>query len=573
MSLRRRAAAAIVATTALLAGALGAAAPAQAATGFTYLQMQGGGDYVLGNGSYSYTDADTGFTASLDAASASFSVSKADSSHWWYVDLIAPAGSSLVEGTTYDGAVWPGFGTGSEPGIRVYGDGRSCPDTGRGSFKVLELGKDAGTGEVTSFAASFTIGCSGDGTAGTGTIAYNASKSWTSIASTTPASAVVNGPVTVSGVVTDASGPLAGAAITVSRPDGAGGTTTFDATTGDDGTFAVADTMGSANRSYTVEYAGDATHYAASLDIAVAAVKARSALALSAPTTVKRGTAYSFKGTLTSGGQPVKYASVTLVRKDLAGTRTIKVTTTSAGTFAKSDTPAVGGTVSWTASWAGTASQASVKSTRSVTVPRAKTSLSVTTDKTMYSYGGTAKVRVHLGTTYNGRIVAVYAKKYGASTPSLIGRGRVSSTGYLTVNYRMTTKTSFSAKFAGDYRYLPATGFTTRYARSKISVVMSGYSGRSGSTYTYRAGSTATGVATVYPARPGQCISALVQYKYGSSWITNQNLSCVSLDYYSQFPFYFQNTGRTGYLRFQFKAGTDSANAGTSSGWIYLHYV
>jgi hypothetical protein len=570
MSLRRRAAAAIVATTALLAGALGAAAPAQAATGFTYAELVGTGDYILGAGTYSYLP--PGSTITADLTPSAVSISMADGSGSWDLTLRAPAGEDLVEGQTYTDAQRAPFAEAPHPGLELTGHGRGC-NTLTGQFTILELVKDAGTGDVTGVAASFAQYCEGQQPPARGTVGYNASKSWTSIASTTPASAVVNGPVTVSGVVTDASGPLAGAAITVSRPDGAGGTTTFDATTGDNGTFAVADTMGSANRTYTVEYAGDATHFAASLDIAVAAVKARSALALSAPTTVKRGTAYSFKGTLTSGGQPVKYASVTLVRKDLAGSRTIKVTTTSAGTFAKADTPAVGGTVSWTVSWAGTASQASAKATRSVTVPRAKTSLSVTTDKTMYSYGGTAKVRVHLGTTYNGRIVAVYAKKYGASTPSLIGRGKVSSTGYLTVNYRMTTKTSFSAKFAGDYRYQAATGYAIRYAKAKVGVGMYGWSSRSGSTYTYRAGATATGVVTVYPNRGGGCVAATIQRKSGSSWITGQRFTCLPLDGFSQNGFYITTNGATGYLRLQFSVGTNSANAGASSGWIYLHYV
>ncbi|MGE3811579.1 MAG: hypothetical protein AB7I24_08525 [Candidatus Nanopelagicales bacterium] len=570
MSVRRRAMAALVATTALLAGALGAAAPAQAATGSTYAQFVGTGDYILGTGTYSYTPAGSTITADLTSSAVSISIS--DGTGSWNLILRAPAGDDLVEGQTYTDAQRAPFAEAPHPGLELSGHGRGC-NVLTGRFTILELVKDAGTGDVTGVAATFEQYCEGQQPPARGTVGFNASKSPATITSTTKATAVIGAPVTVSGTLTDAAGPLAGAPVTVSRPDGSGGTTTFDATTGADGAFAVQDTMGSANRIYTVDYAGDDAHYAASIDVSVAAVKASSTLVLSAPTTVKRGTAYSVKGTLTSGGLPVKYASVTLVRKDLAGSRTIKLTTTSAGTFAKSDTPAVGGTVSWTVSWAGTASQASAKSTRSVTVPRARTSLSVTTDKTMYAYGTTAKVRVHLGTTYNGRIVSVYAKKYGASTPALIGRGKVSSTGYLTVSYRMTTKTSFSAKFAGDYRYQAATGYATRYARAKVGVAMYGWSGRSGSTYTYRAGATATGVVTVYPNRSGGCVAATIQRKSGSSWITGQRFSCLPLDGFSQNGFYITTNGATGYLRLQFTVATSTANAGASSGWIYLHYV
>ena len=67
--------------------------------------------------------------------------------------------------------------------------------------------------------------------------------------------------------------------------------------------------------------------------------------------------------------------------------------------------------------------------------------------------------------------------------------------------------------------------------------------------------------------------STTIQRKSGSSWITGQRFSCLPLDGFSQNGFYITTNGATGYLRLQFTVATSTANAGASSGWIYLHYV
>jgi hypothetical protein len=57
-----------------------------------------------------------------------------------------------------------------------------------------------------------------------------------------------------------------------------------------------------------------------------------------------------------------------------------------------------------------------------VAVSRAAASLSVTTNASSYASGSTATVTAHLGTTYNGRTVTIYAQPYGGNkTPVKTG--------------------------------------------------------------------------------------------------------------------------------------------------------
>jgi hypothetical protein len=328
--------------------------------------------------------------------------------------------------------------------------------------------------------------------------------------------------------------------------------------------------MGASAVTYTLEYAGDDAHYPATKQITVASVKAASTLALSAPTSVKRGTTYSLTGTLKSGGAVVANATITLSRKDLKGTTTSTVKTSASGTFSKKDTPAVGGTVTWTVGWPGSSTQAAVTAKRSVTVPRAATSLSITTDKSLYSYGTKATVRAKLGTTYNGRTVAIYAKKATSSSWALIKKGTVSSTGYLTAYYTMTAKTSFKAVYAGDYRYAPATKYVTPSTKAKITTQVYGAYGTSNGYKLVSVFSSAGVLATVKPARNAGCVSFAAQVLVNGSWKT-YDTQCFGVDYNSQAGVTLSVTGASKW-RIRASVVGNSYSAAGSSGWVYLWF-
>jgi hypothetical protein len=570
MRIRRRALTSALAAVAVVAAGLVAAAPAHAVDGLTYFQMRGdAGDYIAGPTTYSYTAPTADINATLTGGTAYVSV--AEGSHWWFIDLRAPQGEEFVAGTTYTDAQRASFAVAPHPGIDIYGDGRGC-NTVSGSFSVLEFEKDAGTGDVTRFAATFEQHCEGGTAAARGTIAWNAAKSPVTIASTTPTTAILNGPVTVSGKLTDLVGPVSGAAVTVTRPAAGGGTVTLNATTGADGSFSVQDTIGTTAQTYTVTYSGDASHYEKSRTITVTPVKVPTAFALTAPTTtLKRGTTYSLAGSLKGAGVGIAGATVTLVRTDLRGSKTIYVKTSSSGKFVVKDTPTIGGAVTWRATWPGTARYATPKpGTRTINVARTSTSLSITTNATSYAYGATARITVHLGTTYNNRTVSVFARKTITGKTTLIKTATVGSTGNLVLSVPVTSKTLYSVKFAGDYRYLPAADSRTVNVRSKVVVTLSGAYGRSGSTYLYRVGENVPVTVTVWPKREGPCVSLVAQRQSGSSWVTTATLSCAPLSAISTTYATLYTNGASGNGRIMASIGSDAYASAGSSPWVYF---
>jgi len=563
---------ALLAAVSVVFAGLAAAAPASAADGFTYFEMRGdAGDYIAGPRDYRYTEADSTFGPSFATGSAYISVVQGSYTHWWYLNLRAPAGEDFVAGTTYTGAQRASFAEPPHPGLDVYGDGRGC-NTVSGSFTVLEYEKDAGTGDVTRFAATFEQHCEGGTAAARGTIAWNATRSPVTIASTTPATAILDGPVTVSGTLTDAAGPLVGAAVTVSRPAAGGGTVELPATTGAGGAFSVQDTIGSTTQTYTVDFAGDASHYPVSRTITVKPVKVATAFALSGPSSaVKRGASYTLSGKLKGAGVGIAGATVTLTRTDLAGTRTVYLKTTSTGSFSYKDVATVGGTIAWRATWPGTSRYAAPKpGTRNVTVSRSATSLSITSNASTYAYGAKATVTVRLGSTYNNRTVSVFARKATTGTTTLLKTAKVGTTGTLTLSVPVTSKTVYSVKFTGDYRYLPAAASRSVGVRSKIVVTLSGAYGRSGSTYLYRAGTNVPVTVSVFPKRYPGCVSLVAQRQSGGTWVTTATLSCANLSTLSTTYATLYTNGATGNGRIKASIASDAYATGTSSAWVYF---
>ncbi|WP_091648960.1 YncE family protein [Micromonospora pallida] len=186
-------------------------------------------------------------------------------------------------------------------------------------------------------------------------------------------------------------------------------------------------------------------------------VKENSSVALSAPSTSTRGGKLTVTGRLTFTGAALSTPqTVRVVKRDLAGTHTLpSVTTTSTGMFSFSDTPLIGGANTYEVSFAGDAGHAGSSGFGTVQVSRAVTALNLTVSKTTTSTGRTATVTAQLGTTYNSRTVCLYAQPSGA-TQTPLACGPVNSSGRLVVSYPISRMTTFSARFAGDYRYAPA---------------------------------------------------------------------------------------------------------------------
>lgn len=323
---------------------------------------------------------------------------------------------------------------------------------------------------------------------------------------------------------------------------------------------------------WSIAFPGDAAHGPASRGVSVAAVKASSTLTLTTPTTlVKRGTTYTVHGSLVGGGAPLVGTTVTLKRTSLAGTRTVYVTTDGSGNYRVSEAAAVGGPVTWRASWPGNALYAAPAIvTRTVTVDRAATTVSITTDRTRYAYGDRAKLTVRLGATYNSRLVSVFAYKAGKT--SFLTQGTVARGGTLVMSVPVTANTRYTAKFVGDYRYRPAADSSTVASGSKLTISVPKAIGRSGSTYLFGAGSSFNVIADILPLREGACADVVVQRLAGSSWVTTRTIHCEPIGYPSRVWGIVYRVETPGTGRIKFSVPADKIAGAVASPWVYFRF-
>lgn len=426
--------------------------------------------------------------------------------------------------------------------------------------------------------ATYTTHYAGDATRGaaTATVQVLAVKSVTTLTLNGPASVVPGGAVALTGSLTDPDGAVAAATLSVTRDDGTGATPLPDAVTASDGSYSVNDTAASAAISYTVSYAGDSSHTPSQATKQVAVVKNASSITIVAPTTGTRGVAYTVSGILSGGGAPVVGATVALKRTDLVGTKTLSLKTNASGGYSYRDVPAVGGPVTWTASWVGDATNAAVTKSRVVTIARAATALSIKASASSYKYGAKATVTVHLGTTYNRRDVYVYARPLAPGGPAapgtLISHVRVNSLGNAVISYTMRSRTTFTVRFVGDYRYAVAARAVTPNVVTTVPIETTGYSAKSGSTYLFK-GSIAYFRASTRPLRTSGCVSFQAQALRRGSWVSAGTLSCAAIqgDY---FAYAIANRILPGTLfRIRAVVGSTSYSLGGTSAWITFKFA
>jgi hypothetical protein len=123
---------------------------------FTALTADGNrGSWLLEDGRLEFTGWDVGIDISPWEHIGVVGTSR-DSSHRWRVDITAATGTRLRPGTfttraRTDATTWA---------MTVEGEGRACPGDARGSVTVHEVGRSA-TGELTAFAASYSLQCDG----------------------------------------------------------------------------------------------------------------------------------------------------------------------------------------------------------------------------------------------------------------------------------------------------------------------------------------------------------------------------------------------------------------------------
>jgi hypothetical protein len=187
-------------------------------------------------------------------------------------------------------------------------------------------------------------------------------------------------------------------------------------------------------------------------------------------------------------------------------------------------------------------------------------------------------VTVHLGTTYNRRDVYVYARPLGPATPAagpgaLIGHVRVNSAGNVVLGYVMRARTTFTVRFAGDYRYLAAARAVTVQVRTRMAIRTSGYSKVSRGVYYFRS-SRAYFRATAAPQRRTGCIEFEAQIYLGGRWRAAGGACALTQPAYGYDAFGYARRIYVGY-RFRVRAfvTSNAYSLGGTTAWMYFTFA
>jgi hypothetical protein len=311
----------------------------------------------------------------------------------------------------------------------------------------------------------------------------------------------------------------------------------------------------------------------------------RSTLSLTTPATVDVGRTVAVTGTLklSTGAYPPAGTPVTITRS-MTGTtpETKTVTTGTDGAFSLTDAaPPTYGTYTYTASYAGNSTTAASTTTRAMTITRFETALTLTANATDYAYGAKVTVTAHLGTTYTGRYVTIYAEPFGTTSKKTLVSAKVNSAGNVTATYTPTTSTTFSTYFGGDAEYAPKTVTRDAYVDAHVSLIPTGYYttvDHGGTPYhVYHHTTQLTAPVAVTPNKSGECVELEVQEIYGGTWHANLTTGCGTLNSSSKATGYLNLTDATGGL-FRVRAdytrsSTDTKNLNADSGWFYFSVV
>ncbi|MFJ4987264.1 Ig-like domain repeat protein, partial [Streptomyces sp. NPDC088732] len=324
-----------------------------------------------------------------------------------------------------------------------------------GTFSLKDTPSALGT-------TTYTVSYAGDTDhdAASGSAGVSVARTATTLTVNAPSTGLPGREVVVTGTLGSPVPFPAGTRLTVTRTDSAHPSGTLLGTIGiaSNGTFTfrnVPSALG--GNTYTVSYAGDTKHAAATAKDTVSVARVSSTLTVSAPSSAKRSSKITVTGRLTSSVSFPTGTKVTVIRTDLTypkgkslGTKTVA----SNGTFSFTDTPTTGGTVTYTATYAGNAQHNPATGKDTVAVSRLATSVGIKTNHSTYSYGATATVTGHLGKTGKSRVVSIWAQPAGG-TKKLVKTGTVNSAGDLKVTYKLSRNTTFWASFGGDFSYAP----------------------------------------------------------------------------------------------------------------------
>jgi YVTN family beta-propeller protein len=244
------------------------------------------------------------------------------------------------------------------------------------------------------------------------------------------------------------------------------------------------------------------------------------------------------------------------------------------GSFTIKDVPTVADTYTYAVSYDGDATHGPFSTSATVQVSRIPTTLTVTTDAPTYGYGGWAKVTAHLGATYSNRAVDLQAMP--ADGNSVDRTGTVDANGNLVEYFRLGSDTLFTASFAGDSRYAPASAYAHVNVHAGVAEAQSGYytTVRYGTTLyrVYHHTRRPVLVAAVAGHKDGECVTFRLQEYYGRAWHSVAGSPCFTLNSSSEVAVAvnLRSTAIGHLFRIDAVYPGDDSNLGTFGAWQYF---
>ena len=294
---------------------------------------------------------------------------------------------------------------------------------------------------------------------------------------------------------------------------------------------------------------------------------------LSVPKTGQRGAALTVSGRLTSNGVPLAGDSMTVRRTDLDGTHALPAVVSGVdGRFTITDHPPVGGTNIYTVSYAGDGTLTNSTGSAKVVIARATTALSARINKSIYSYGATEKLSVHLGRTFDPqmRTVSVYAKERGRRSV-LVRRTGVDRSGDVTVRTSLTRNFKFIVVYAGDERFAPRTVTVSGRVRVRIREVVAGSYASHGGYHWFHASKGGAMAVKLSPNKYDRPVLFRLQTLSDGTWRTVDR----AIEYLNKNSVVGVAFGGRPYtpLRIRCEYRADEINAGQNGAWWYVQFT
>lgn len=208
---------------------------------------------------------------------------------------------------------------------------------------------------------------------------------------------------------------------------------------------------------------------------------------------------------------------VTVTRHDAAGSHTVGTTATkTGGVWAITDVPPNAGTVTYTASYAGTAVAAPASASRAVLVLGLTTTLTIATNASSYVYGAAVTVTVHLGPTHSNRTVSLYEAPYHTAY-AFVGTATVNASGNATFRYVVGNFTTFPGGVRWRHLYSAVRAVKSVAVGGRIIEYVVGSFAQVASIWLFHLIVTPQFAAVLHPSQ-GACLRFEAQYLSGTAW-------------------------------------------------------